>query len=117
MSTRAALTESFASVITMESRTEITDYFYGLLSRESTEGFEQLLSVNPSLREQLAKSQEGPLQNRLPLAQQRRNLLYAGHHFLPELFGRDTGLFDFAPPDTVHAMVRSSPCNDASSPA
>lgn len=91
----------------MESRTEITDYFYSLLSRESMESFDKLLSVNPSLREQLTQSQAVPLQNRLPLAEQKRNLLYAGHHYLPKLFGRDTGLFDFSPPDTVHCMVRN----------
>lgn len=106
MKPEGLLSDSFASVVTMESRTDITDQFYGLLTSKSLQGFDALLSRNAPLRQVVLESKEKPLQNRLPQAQYKRNVLYAGHHFLSDLFSCETGLFDFSPPESVHAMVR-----------
>lgn len=90
---------------TMESSSVVTDYFFAKLSAASKQQFSDLVQNTPALKRHFDHPVQ--LQNRLPGAQRRRDILYFGNHYLAESFNRETGLFDFNPPDSVHAMVRN----------
>lgn len=95
---------SFVKKITREAKFIVSSELYSRISLDSLDALNSLIESKTDLKATLDSS---------PEEHRRRELLRLGCYYFSEPFSSETGLTNFNPPQSVHAMVRDAAyCGD-----